>query len=90
MEMSMRGTRFTFYPWKSHVPINSGEGGGGNFSVLMEGVHIFLFVVTKTSDPSLNLSEKRSPCTLFTQPFKNEPFLSKPTYIMPLLKGSNK
>ena len=20
MEMSMRGTRFTFYPWKSHVP----------------------------------------------------------------------
>ena len=58
----------------------------------------FYFFVAKTSDPSLNLSEKRPPCTLFTHPLKNEPLLrykfaikfeSKSTYIMPLLKGSN-
>jgi hypothetical protein len=47
MEMSMRGTRFTFYPWKSHAPINSGGGRGGNFSVLMEGVPTFLICCCK-------------------------------------------
>jgi hypothetical protein len=31
MEMSMRGTRFTFYPWKSDVPLNSGGGRWWNF-----------------------------------------------------------
>ena len=48
MEMPMRGTRFTFYPWKSDVPLNSGGGRWWNFlSSHGKGSYVFNVLLHK-------------------------------------------